>query len=33
MNKTTLELSFVEKAIANLAEDEKCIELHVGSCN
>lgn len=33
MNKTALDISFIEKAIANLAEDEKCVDLHAGSCN
>lgn len=33
MNKTVLDISFVEKAIANLAEDEKCADLHAESCN
>lgn len=33
MNKTALDISFIERAIANLAEDEKCVDLHTGSCN
>jgi uncharacterized membrane protein len=28
-----LSREFIEKAIHNMAEDERCIDLHEGSCN
>jgi hypothetical protein len=33
MNKSVLDVGFVERAICNLAEDEKCKDLHLGSCH